>query len=140
MEGLSYTLVAAEGETLPEGLSVDAATGVISWTPSATQTPGVYRVLLCGVLDGECVDAVQVTFVATPAGAIVITSCEYGPHGLTLRWPGTSGVVYRVEWCSDLTAPQWQELPDRVSASNGEAEVTVDTAELPNRIFLRVKR
>ncbi len=140
VEGLSYTLVAAEGETLPEGLSVDAATGVISWTPSATQTPGVYRVLLCGVLDGECVDAVQVTFVATPAGAIVITSCEYGPHGLTLRWPGTSGVVYRVEWCSDLTAPQWQELPDRVSASNGEAEVTVDTAELPNRIFLRVKR
>ncbi|MBP5321729.1 MAG: putative Ig domain-containing protein, partial [Kiritimatiellae bacterium] len=60
--GATFTLLPVNAETLPEGMSFDPATGECVWTPTEAQGPGVYDCILCGVRDGNCLDAVPVTF------------------------------------------------------------------------------
>ncbi len=52
-----YRLYPAEEQSLPSGLSVDADTGALGWTPSEAQGPGLYALRACGfVVDGPRVD------------------------------------------------------------------------------------
>lgn len=74
---LTYSL--ADG---PAGMSVDAATGVVSWTPTESQGPGVYPIVLDvsdGTLYGSTTFTLTVREVNTPPvaqdGAMTV---EYG--------------------------------------------------------------
>ncbi len=43
-DALAFSLTQAPSGAFPEGASIDATTGVFSWTPSASQGPGTYSV------------------------------------------------------------------------------------------------
>ena len=45
-----FRLYPAEGFTVPTNLTFNAATGVITWTPSEAQGPGFYGLRVCGFL------------------------------------------------------------------------------------------
>ena len=46
----TFRLFPTEGDALPEGLQFDTESGVLTWTPSEAQGPGLYALRLCGFL------------------------------------------------------------------------------------------
>lgn len=56
-DAFAFRLFPTEGAALPAGLQFDTASGVLTWTPTEAQGPGLYALRLCGFL----VDGLSVT-------------------------------------------------------------------------------
>ena len=46
--GFVFRLFAADAPALPDGMAFDTVSGVLTWTPSEAQGPGVYALRVCG--------------------------------------------------------------------------------------------
>lgn len=58
----TFRLFATDGSAVPSNLTFDTATGVLAWTPSEAQGPGLYAFRVCGFLvDGPSVTACDET-------------------------------------------------------------------------------
>lgn len=139
----------AAGAEVPAGLAVDAS-GTLSWTPSESQAPGVYRLYLCAIANGTVTDALPLTFTVLPpaTNTLVAVGLEAGDlssaRSLSLSWQGALGATYEVEWCTDLAGGDWQLFPG-MGTIQGEDEpmsAVLDLAilgDFPPRAFFRVR-
>ena len=146
----TFVLVPESGSSLPTGLSINAATGELTWAPSTNQTPGVYFLNLCSVVDGEATDALPITLTVLPpqTDVLIAVGLEIGDfttsNRLTLTWNGRNEASYTIEWCDDLTTANWQPFPEaaHLQGSIGPQSILLDLTKLGTRkpkAFFRVK-
>lgn len=144
----TFALVAETGSTVPAGLTVDARTGTLAWTPTADQAPGVYFLHLCSVVAGEATDALPIAFTVLPPATDVLVSAglsaaELAATGrLTLSWSGRADATYAIEWCDDLNVADWQPFPgaDRLDGHDGPMSLTLDLTPFKTpQAFFRIR-
>jgi hypothetical protein len=136
MSILSYELLAA-----PAGATIDGA-GVISWLPAPDQIPST-NLFTTAVWDGgvpplSATNTFSVIVKLDPARMPpVIHSIEFLGGEVLVRWLGTAGVTYRLEYKDDFAATNWTAvLPDIVA---GEDWVTAtNVAPTASQRFYRV--
>ncbi len=130
-QALSFAL-----DVAPAGASIDARSGVIAGTPAASQS-GIQRFVVRVSDDGSpSRDAtagfrIDVADSGTPA----LTASLAADRTVTLVWPSSSGVRYRVESRDLLTAP-WQTLAD--FTGTGTAMTTTDASGTRRERYYRL--
>jgi hypothetical protein len=96
----------------PGGMTINAATGAVKWTPQATQSPGTYPVTV-RVSDGANPPGIveySLTLTVADLSAAPTPAPEVRADGtVVLRWNTVAGVTYRVE-VADSAAGPWQPL------------------------------
>ena len=134
LDDVSWRLVPTEaGRSLPSGLAVDAASGVVSFAGGA---PGVSSAVLCAFRGDECVDAVTLVFSVSPAGAFGISAVSCANGILSLSWEATAGATYVVETAPSPTGP-WSVVPNTQGKG---ASASFAVPEGAGTAFFRIKR
>lgn len=96
----------------PGGMTINAATGEVKWTPQANQSPGTYPITV-RVSDGATPPATadhSLTLTVADLSSAPTPAPEVRADGtVVLRWNTVVGVTYRVE-VADGPAGPWQPL------------------------------
>jgi hypothetical protein len=135
---LSYALLSP-----PAGMAINVTTGLITWTPNASQVPST-NVILVRVTDsnpdavnGNSLSATNsFTVIVSPS---VVSQPVLSMPGLTnstvtLSWTAVPGRSYRVQYKPDLSAANWIDLPGDILASGNTASKT-DARTQANRFY-----
>jgi hypothetical protein len=116
--------------TVPDGASIQAASGLFTWTPSAGQTPSVNPILVRVTDNGA--PALSVTrsftaFVVNPPRLAGFTRTSSGTVSFTVTV--VPGKRYRVEYTDSLANLNWIRLgSDRIP---GSALLLIEDAPSP---------
>jgi hypothetical protein len=103
---LSYRL----GANAPANAAIDAASGLFTWTPNASQSPGAHRITVSVSDNGEPPLSADQAFTVTVMAPPSLSVSPINAGALALSWPSAAGHAYRVEWCGSLSSPDWQPL------------------------------
>jgi hypothetical protein len=120
---LSYTLLSG-----PAGMSIDPNTGLITWTPTSAQAPGLYTVVV-QVSDGgtpplTSVRSFTVAVTGQPLPPALTVPSVSAAGAVTLTWSALPGQTYRVQYTSNLNAAAWTSLTPDVTATTNTASLT----------------
>lgn len=127
---LTWSLLSA-----PPGAGIDPLTGVITWTPAASQTGSVWNFVVqagdAGVPPVTATTTVSVS--ATPVPEIV--SVQRLPAGISLSWKAAPGAVYDIE-AADAVGGPWSVT---ASVTAGAATASWSGPVGGDRRFFRVR-
>lgn len=132
-QNLTYVL----DPTAPSGASIDAATGVFSWTPTSAQA-GTTNVIIVRVTDDgspNLSDNASFTIVVTRE--LKVTEIDISGNTVTITWASTPGKTYRLQRKSNLN-DAWSNSGGTVNASSGATTSTTDTIGSNIRQFYRI--
>lgn len=127
------TLTFSLGPDAPVGATVDARTGVFSWTPTS---PGTNQFTVQVTDDGvpALTDSRLVTILVLPALRIShIARTE--PERLTLAWPSLAGRRYQLQAKDSLEASAWTDLGAPIQADGPSLSVTISLDSRPQRFY-----
>ncbi len=149
---LSFTVSASDpdaGQTLaysldagaPQGATLDAATGVFRWTPSASDL-GVRTVVFRATDNGVPVQSatlevgieVRRAYVPPPAPTIALSTVS---GGFQVRLEGQSGSSYQLQARTSLTEGAWLDVGSPVLASGSAVVFDLPQEASPTR-FIRI--
>ena len=128
---LTYTLV-----NPPAGAVIDT-NGVITWTPSQAQAPGV-DVITTVVSDGSlsATNSFTVT-VNVASNDFRILSITMSNGIATVTWTSVAGNYYRLQYKDDLTSATWTDVTPDVQAT-GQTTSTTNGLGVATQRFYRV--
>src|SRR5207249_4233318 len=89
----------------PDGTVINPADGVFTWTPTARQVPGTYRVTVRVTDDGVSSLSDTQSFTIVVAPPPIIESIVASEGSITIRWGAVTGKSYRVQYTSSLDEP-----------------------------------
>ena len=131
---LNYTLV-----NPPVGAVISPA-GVITWTPTAAQSPGTN--LITTIVTDNGLPAMSATnsftvVVAKPVAMTppVIQSINVSNGVAVITWSSISGRSYRVQYKQNLTDANWTDLPPDVTATSATTSKTDAVGSVPRRFY-----
>jgi hypothetical protein len=129
---LSFSL----GPGLPPGASLNAASGLFSWTPPATPLPGtnVFSFVVSDNGMPSLSDQRSVTLTVVPQP--LIESITRSGGMATIRWSALAGLGYRVQFKTTLDQPNWTDLSGDIVAAGASA--TKSDAASGGQRFYRV--
>ena len=119
----------------PAGLSVEPATGQLTWTPPADQAPGGYPVGVSVRDDGSPPLSASATFtvhVVAPPRAVLRPG---GGGALALSFPTVAGKRYQVLYQDRLGQGPWLLWAEAVVGTGGELTVPLETGASPQRFY-----
>jgi hypothetical protein len=123
----------------PAGASINATSGVFTWTPSASHTPTTNQITVRVTDNGTPALNDFETFNIVVAGPPRITSITVSPAGVVnLQWTSFAGKTYRVEYKPDFSAPAWLPLGGDTLATGATSSIT-DNVGGNTRRFYRVR-
>lgn len=133
-QALSYSL----DPGAPTGASIDAMSGVFTWTPSQAQAPST-NVMTVRVSDnGNPSLNHSRSFTVYVLGPLRVTTFQVSPSGaVTLAWSSTPGKTYRVQHKGTLDGSNWSNLGGPINATNTTATAT-DSVGSNTRRFYRI--
>jgi hypothetical protein len=123
----------------PAAATLNAGTGVFSWTP-LTSDLGTTNLVVVQVTDDGSPNLVDtISFNIVVGSKFEITSVVRDSSSVTLTWSSVSGQVYRVQFKDELGDTAWTNLPGDVTAA-GATAVKQDTTVGPvSRRFYRIQ-
>ena len=127
----------------PADASIDAVSGLFTWTPPATLPAGLYPVAVRVFDNGLPVRSATTTMnfvIADPPVELRILSIEARPgHSVALTWASQAGAQYQVQTADRLAPGAWADLGATITATNANAASTDLPPAAPAR-FYRVLR
>ena len=114
-QGITYAL----GSGSPAGAAIDPRTGQFAWTPGMEDGPAVVTVAVVATDSGSPPLSDEESFTVT-----VIAPFKSGDVRIEdgrIVWNAIPGDTYRIEYCDDLTAPDWHLLEERTATNPTEA-------------------
>jgi len=121
----------------PAGATVSSA-GVLAWTPTDAQVGR--HLIRVEVRDSglpPLTDTIDLT-VDVVRPLLLLLSTTSGPEGITLTWPSTEGVQYRLETVVTL-GNEWTQVRDVTAGAGTSTSTVVVPGEEPVRLYrLRV--
>ena len=134
---LGFTL----GVGAPAGASINAATGIFSWTPTASQSPST-NVITVRVTDSGTPllsDSKTFTVVVAAATQIQFTAINLSAGGvINLAWTSQAGLGYRLEYKNDLNETTWTTLND--FTATGSTTGASDTVNPSANRYYRIEQ
>jgi len=124
---LTYSLIAA-----PSGASIDASSGVISWTPNAGQAPSTNAITTV-VTDFNLWAINSQHLSATNSFTVIVTGSAPSPvlqsitvsNGVaTIKWSSVSNLVYRLQYLQNLTDAAWSNTVPDFTATGSSVTAT----------------
>ena len=109
----------------PSGSHFDPAAGVLTWTPAAGQLPGNYLAEFLALDSAACTPGATTLQVTIRVPSPLALSAQYQAGTIRLTFPALTGETYRVDYCDDLIAADWQPLQQLIATS---ANVTITDA------------
>ena len=129
----SLSFVLAPG--FPGGASINATSGLFSWTPSETQAPSTnsftVRVTDNGVPPASGTGSFTVIVGAPPKARITID----GHGGVSLVFGTLAQKSYRIDYKESLSAPSWTPLGPAVVANGDSLTVPDNLSGHPQRFY-----
>ncbi|HYG33617.1 MAG TPA: lamin tail domain-containing protein, partial [Clostridia bacterium] len=120
----AQTLTYSLGSSTPAGASINSATGFLTWNPTTAPSTNLFTVIVRdnGNPSLSVTQSFKVIVHLPPqlAGAFV-TGNE-----LRLSWGTLSGQSYQLEYCENLTLPQWSPLGGPVIGTGTVLEFPTD--------------
>jgi len=120
----------------PEGMFIDPTTGNLTWTPSESQGPGTYTIIIRVSDNG--IPSLSATrsftvFVVRPPRISEITAPLNGRVSLSLSV--VVGKTYRVEYKNDLNQAAWSPLGGNRLATSATLTIEDDIGMQPQRFY-----
>ena len=113
-------------------MSIDAGSGLITWTPVDAQSPSTNLVIV-RLSDGLLSDTKSFTVVVR--GSLRITHVDgSASHLVWLQWTAEAGGVYRMSLKQQLTDPAWTTLRE-VTATGISAGATNNVSGIVQGFF-----
>jgi len=103
----SVTLLAT---SLPPGSRFDGASGAFTWTPSPGQAPGNYLAQFLATDSAACNAGVTTAQVVVHLAPPLALAAQYQAGLVQLAFATLLGESYRVDFCENLAAPNWQPV------------------------------
>jgi hypothetical protein len=131
------------GSSAPAGMSIDPATGAVSWTPGVSQVPGVIPVVLSVTDNGVPPRSGSAIFeiVMMPSEAIEILRASLtADGGLSFSWSTRPGASYQIQVSDTLRQLQWLALGPVLVADGASLAFTDPILEMPQRFYRVVQR
>jgi hypothetical protein len=130
----------------PAGAAIDA-NGVITWTPSQTQSPGT-NIVTTVVSNTNPYDLINPQLGATNSFTVVVNPTEEIPPPtiesisfadgmVVITWSSVTGQTYRLQYSALGVATSWTDIPPDVTATGSTISVT-NTTEGSALRFYRV--
>ena len=127
---------------MPEGALIEAANGLVRWTPTATQAATTHRFLVRVTDDGvPPLSAtnqflVMVRKMPDPPATIDTLTCELRPNGFLILFKAAPGQRYLAQWSLDLDT--WHALRE-LTPDSTQAELLDETLPLKAQRFYRIQ-
>jgi hypothetical protein len=122
----------------PAAASINAASGVFSWTPDDTEAGTTNRVTIRATDDGTPPLSDTGTFFVTVVGRPVIVNISFSNNAPTLDWSAIAGQSYRLQYAPLLVNPVWSDVTGDLTATGSTASKTDPASAATNR-FYRVR-
>lgn len=121
----------------PAGASIDAASGIFTWTPDQNQANTTN--IISAIVSDDGIPALgdSKSFSITVLSAPVIESITLTDTNLSLIWSAIPGVSYRVQFKASLDESSWNDVPGDVTATETTA-MKVDASGIHTQRFYRV--
>jgi hypothetical protein len=94
----------------PANASVNALSGLLTWTPTASQVSGIFPITVRVTDNGIPPMSATQTFSTTVLNPPALGMVNINGNNLTLGWSSVPGRVYRVQYKDSLSAPSWTTL------------------------------
>jgi hypothetical protein len=121
-QNLTFSL---EG-TAPSGVAIGPASGVFTWTPTASQAPTTntltVRVTDNGTPTLHADRSFTIVVTVPPSPAITLT--DNGDDTVTLEWVPTVGETYQVQYQENLGSGPWTNLGSTITGNPPRLSVT----------------
>ena len=149
--GVPYrvTATAADGDLPPQqltyilddfgttGATIDATTGVFSWTPAIPNTTNIFQLKVAD--NGTpSYQSAPVMFTLTVAEELKITQVSRENSAIVIRCNTIFGSQYQIEYKDELQAAEWIPLGPPQTAAGNSLDAT-DITSLPSQRFYRVR-
>ncbi|HEY5910443.1 MAG TPA: MBG domain-containing protein [Verrucomicrobiae bacterium] len=121
------------------GETTNVLSGTISLTREPGEAVGSYAITPSGPTNANY----AITFlpgaltITAPATSPVMLPLTFSGADLVITWSAVSNVTYRVQYKTDLSAPDWTDLPGDVTAAGTTASKT--DVGTNNKVFYRVR-
>jgi hypothetical protein len=136
---LGYTLV-----NPPAGAAIDT-NGLITWTPSQTQSPGTNTITTV-VTNTDPYDLVNPHLSATNSFTVIVNAAVVVPppviqsisvsNGVvTITWSAVAGSTYMLNSEDDLSGTNWNDVLPPVAATGPTATATDNIGDSPQRFY-----
>ena len=135
---LGYKLTSA-----PAGASIDA-NGIIRWTPSVAQVPGVYtfttvvtdtNVWAVNAQNLTATNSFVVTVIGTGTNNAPVLSITVSNSVLTLAWNSVSNTAYKLQYKDNLLGTNWIDIPPVITANGPITSVTSQISNSTLRLY-----
>jgi hypothetical protein len=113
---LTYSL-----DTAPTGMTINPATGQITWKPTVAQGPGSYNVTVRVADNIEASLSATSSFVVTVNAGLAFTSVQRVGSVTSAAWDANPGTRYQVQYKNTLDDAKWTDLAGEVTATGSTA-------------------
>ena len=119
----------------PVGATINATTGLFSWTPTADLVNTSTLITVTVTDDGSPNLSSIGSFKVRVAPRPMIESITHGVAGTTVTWTAIPGRSYRVQFKSQLADLSWNDLPGDVAATGALAFKLDPSAGVQQRFY-----
>lgn len=122
------------GANAPAGASMDAASGLFSWTPSINTAPGVSAITIIATDANALTDSklFNITVAALPS---VSQSLTLGQGSLQITFPTLPRQIYQLQTTEVIEPSNWQTLSSPVTGDGSMATISVAVGETKQRFY-----
>jgi len=114
----------------PSGVTIGAATGILSWTPTESQI-GSNNITVRVIDDGQPNLSDAKAFAVTVLPRPLLQATHTTGNVLTLNWSAAAGTAYRLLSTTNLANPTWTLLlPDVVAAGPSVSVVVTNSSPM----------
>jgi hypothetical protein len=126
---------------VPDGVSIDPASGILTWQPTQAQALAMHSITVRVTDDGSPNQSTTTSFSIevlphplTPiAGPVEVVNGD-----LTLSWSAVPEHVYRVQFKNSIDDPTWLNLPGDVTATGDRVTKTDPSASSATERYYRI--
>jgi hypothetical protein len=131
---LTFALVSA-----PNGVQLDPLTGVLTWRPPATQSPGTNLITIKVSDDGNppLSDSESFTVTVIQPPPFPILNPKHSRSTFTVSVASEVGKIYILEFKNSLEDPEWTQLPPAVRG-DGSIMILTDPSTVESKRFYRI--
>jgi uncharacterized repeat protein (TIGR01451 family) len=119
----------------PTGATIDSNNGVLTFTADPARPLGSNQVTVVVRDNGTPSLSATNRYMIVVVEPLVVQASLTAPNTLRLTWPSIAGRSYRVQFKSELTATNWNDLPGDISAAGSVATKTDVLAGASQRFY-----
>jgi outer membrane protein assembly factor BamB len=123
----------------PVGASINAESGVFSWTPTGSLGVGTHYITVQVADDGWPILSDMKTFAIIVVSRPRLESITISDGAVTLAWSALAGQTYRVQYKTNLEELTWNDLPGDVTATSAVASKSDTLGPSDEQRFYRIE-